>query len=164
MRSLVTAYDDPAKLPQVCKTLNAIINGSTALQYLIELGCAGYADGRYGKGTLPPHERLRRLVETESAWRRLALTRPTLLKLPGAAPVATTYEFSGGVFVRSSGGTSLDVVRFPSTFGDVTFEMRTLTQSQLAAKAVRDVAIDPGSDLLILVEQRDESYVYHSPM
>ncbi|KAG8890756.1 hypothetical protein FRB98_004801 [Tulasnella sp. 332] len=145
---------DILRCKRVCKTLNTIINGSTVLQYLIELGCAGYTDGRYGKGALPPHERLRRLVETESAWRRLALQTKMKFKLPSAAPIATTYEFSGGVFIRGSGETSLEVVRFPSTFGDTTFEVRTLTQSQLAVKVIRDMAIDPGSDLLILVEKR----------
>ncbi|KAG9038606.1 hypothetical protein FRB95_000828 [Tulasnella sp. JGI-2019a] len=145
---------DIVRCKLVCKTFNTVINESTTLQYLIELGCAGYVDGNYGKGTLLQHERLRRLIEIESAWREFSLATKTKFKIPGVFP--TPYEFGEGVFI--CGHTKLDTIRSTSVFGDVTsdHETRTLSQTQPPVKAVCDVAIDPGSDLLILLEDRDE--------
>ncbi|KAG9015237.1 hypothetical protein FRB94_004356 [Tulasnella sp. JGI-2019a] len=146
---------DVVRCKRVCKTLETIINESIALQYLIELGCAGYVDGNYEKGALPQHERLRRLNEIESAWGKFSLAVKARFKLPGAT--SSIYEFYGGVFIRGqAAGTRLETIRFPSTFGDVSAETRNFAHSQLAVKAARDIAIDPGSDLLVLIEVRDD--------
>ncbi|KAG8986973.1 hypothetical protein FRB94_002319 [Tulasnella sp. JGI-2019a] len=138
---------------RVCKTFNTVINESTALQYLIELGCAGYVDGNYDKGTLPQYERLRRLIEIESAWGEFSLETKMKLKMSGAS--SRPYEFCGGVFIR--GHTQLDILRFPSIFNDMTSETWNLAHIQPAVEAVCDVTIDPGSDLLLLVEYRNEN-------
>ncbi|KAG8989214.1 hypothetical protein FRB94_014585 [Tulasnella sp. JGI-2019a] len=130
---IVTTLSHATLIDVICKTLDTIINESTVLQYLIELGCAGYVDGNYDKGTLQQHERLGRLIEVESAWRRFSLETKMKLKMSG-----------------------LDILRFSSIFEDMTSETWNLAHTQPAVKAVCDVTIDPGSDLLLLVEYRDE--------
>ncbi|KAG9017371.1 hypothetical protein FRB93_007485 [Tulasnella sp. JGI-2019a] len=146
---------DVVRCKQTCKTLNTVINESTALQYLIELGCTGYVDGSYDKDTLSQHERLRRLIEIETAWREFSLATKTKLELPGV--FSWIYEFCGGVFIRGQSSVkTLNVIRFPSIFGNATSETWDLTQSQLAVGSVRDITIDPGSDLLIIIECREE--------
>ncbi|KAG8989303.1 hypothetical protein FRB94_014492 [Tulasnella sp. JGI-2019a] len=147
---------DIVRCKQICKTFNTVINESTALQYLIELGCAGYVDGNYDKGTLPQHERLRRLIEIESAWRGFSLATKTKLELPEA--FSSIYEFCGGVFIRRQhSAAQLNTTRFSSIFGGVTSdsETRNLSDLQPAIKAIRDITIDPGSDLLIAIECRE---------
>lgn len=146
---------------QVCKRFNDIIFGSNALQYRIELECSGYVDGDAGKDTLIQKARLQSLIKVETAWRRLSFETKCRQRSIGRSGI---YELYGGVFVRGisedpgiRGATGLEVVKLPSTIGNTKPEMWKFLPAQMGVRAIRDVGIDPGSDLLVLIEEKDAS-------
>ncbi|KAM5545812.1 hypothetical protein V8D89_000850 [Ganoderma adspersum] len=130
----------------ICKTLRRPIKGSLELQYLIELGADGLIEGV--GCNLPTSERLRRLLQRRARWRYLDWTQIT----PVAAPaLCQAYELVDGVFASSmgsdfSGSRHLQLTWLPTS----TDEARTVARDDLGVR-MRDFAIDPSQDLMVLV-------------
>lgn len=121
-----------------------MIEGSSELQYIIELTLDGMVDSGSNSALLPA-DRLARLRDRRTAWSSLNWKKRSVIQLQG---LCHAYELVGGVFVKASGGHDFFASWLPSTTG----EGRQLHRGDLKMEA-RDFAIDPGQDLIIFVEE-----------
>lgn len=132
------------------------------MQYSVELGRAGYVDG--GDGAQPAvaaPEKLRRLLAFQEGWRRLSFDPPSLERFISES----IYELAGGTFVICSAGNSkhLEAIQFTSNFADVPKRRWKFPDLELDRR-VDDIGIDPASDLLVIIEQRDHALYVSSPL
>jgi len=132
---------------QVCRHLKTVIEGSSELQYNIELGLDGMVDS--GSTTLSHADRLAKLRDRRKAWSSLSWKNRSVIRIHG---LCHAYELVGGVFVKASGGLHFLASWLPST----TDGGRQIRRDDLQMEA-RDFAIDPGQDLIIFVEEGDPS-------
>jgi hypothetical protein len=134
-------------MQQVCKLLKTVIEGSSELQYIIELALDGMVDS--GSTPLSHAYRLAKLRDRRKGWSNLSWKKLSVIKLQG---LCHAYELVGGVFVKASGRLHFLASWLPST----TDEGRQIRRDDLNMEA-RDFAIDPGQDLIIFVEEGDPS-------
>lgn len=129
--------------------------GSTGLQYSIELGRAGYVDGGDSvQSALSTSEKLRKMSALQEGWRLLSFDPPSIERFVSES----IYELAGGTFVLCSAGGSkhLEAVQFASNFGNVQKRRWKFPDLDLDRR-VGDIGIDPASDLLVIIEQRDHA-------
>jgi hypothetical protein len=138
------------KQPQVCRTFNAIIRDSLALQYMTLLAACGMRDDLSWQGTA---ERLRRLREHEAAWRELAwsdggiMAHKAACNHPAAisgSVVAFLKQYDGGSG-DSEHGDRLFLLRVPSKLRGIPGESWELT----GLGEMSNLCIDAAQDLLL---------------
>jgi hypothetical protein len=127
-----------------------MIDDSSELQYIIELGLDGMVDS--GSSTLSHADRLAKLRDRRKAWSSLNWKKRSVIQIQG---LCHAYELVGGVFVKASGGLHFLASWLPST----THEGRRIQRDDLKMEA-RDFAIDPGQDLIIFVEEGTPSVFF----
>lgn len=120
-----------------------MIESSSELQYIVELGLDGMLDS--GSTTLSHADRLAQLRDRRKAWSSLNWKKRFVIPMQG---LCHAYELVGGVFVKASGGLHFLASWLPSA----TDEGRQIRRDDLKMEA-RDFAIDPGQDLIIFVEE-----------
>ncbi|KDQ52517.1 hypothetical protein JAAARDRAFT_40121 [Jaapia argillacea MUCL 33604] len=151
----------------VCKTFHKTITTSLELQYKIELGADLLVDLSSSSPTsqqIPTATRLSLLLSRRRAWSTLSPTRTTHVPMPGTCQA---YELVGGVFAKTSQAT------LPHVWGAHQFNQgsRRLIARWLPGRddgddggvlerddlgvATRDFAIDPGQDLIALIEHEE---------
>ncbi|KAG8954365.1 hypothetical protein FRC04_011691 [Tulasnella sp. 424] len=153
-----TSFRDILVCREVCRSLKDIIEDSLELQYSIELGSSGYVDGPNDQVTkMSREERYRKLVELEEGWKTLHF--PTA-QTKTFYTQSSIYELYGGVYVRGllgdaflGGVTQLQVTRFPSALSQCPGD----SWNHALETPCRDMGIDPGSDLMVLVSRKDGS-------
>jgi hypothetical protein len=124
-----------------------MIEGSSELQYIIELSLDGMVDS--SSTSLSHADRLAKLRERRKAWSTLSWKKRSVIKIQG---LCHAYELVGGVFVKASGRLHFLASWLPSTTGNG-YHLR---RDDLEMEA-RDFAIDPGQDLIIFVEEGNQS-------
>ncbi|KDQ13508.1 hypothetical protein BOTBODRAFT_56036 [Botryobasidium botryosum FD-172 SS1] len=142
---LELCFTDILLCSSVCKRLHDIIAASSSIQYRIELGRLGYAD--VPCSDLAASELLARIRKHRIAWENFAWTRSEDFSLqyqPGLI-----WLTSGVLAMLSAERRKITVLRLPSTSSDngaqpLSYEFDF---------AVETVAMDPGADLLVLLER-----------
>lgn len=138
----------------MCRRFHQVISGSAILQYRIKLHESGYVDN--ANGSVSNSEKTRRLAALQRGWHRLAFQ--------GATTESFTFEsrerrdYSGGTLATllfSGGSTRLDAIQFASRLGDTFTTHSRVTSLDLQWPAIA-FGVDPVSDLLVLVEHRQE--------
>jgi hypothetical protein len=124
-----------------------MIEASSELQYIIELGLDGMVDS--GSSILSHADRLAKLRERRKAWSSLSWKKRSIIKMQG---LCHAYELVGGVFVKASGRLHFLASWLPSTTDDGCH----IRRDDLEMEA-RDFTIDPGQDLIIFVEEGNPS-------
>ncbi|CAA7270554.1 unnamed protein product [Cyclocybe aegerita] len=114
---------------------------SPTLQYMYQLRLNYLQDTGSGE---PPDQLCARVRHQRMAWELLEWTPAEFVKIPGEL---TAYELLSGVFVGTD-GTRLSVCWLPSA----TQETRTVCFESVGFP-VRDLAIDPNQDLVVLLEE-----------
>lgn len=114
-------------------------------QYIIELAVAGMADGPHSP--IVRSERLQRLREHQAAWHSLRWkSERTLPMLDGGV-----WELYGGVLARAQGRDTLVFTRLPAEIRGISERQWKLTPEGIYA--IRDFAMEPAHDLLVLIEE-----------
>jgi F-box-like len=142
----------------VSRQFRAIIDKSPCLEYILELGLCGLVDSALG--TLTTAERLFRLRQREASWS--ALQWQSAPKIP-LKQKYIFWELGGGLFVgtyRSPPGLiPMPSLRHRRAFNTIdicglgTYDIAKAGPKQMPLeKLFYDFAIDPGQDLLILLE------------
>ncbi|TFK35933.1 hypothetical protein BDQ12DRAFT_687415 [Crucibulum laeve] len=134
-------YRSLLKWTSVCRLFYLIIRGSAEHRLVVELAKEGMLEANLDQG-LTPSDRLKLLYARRQAWASLKLKKKSTVIVNGPC---NAYELVAGVFAKSS-GRNLFVARLPNSNDDgETF------QHDLEVR-IRDFAIDPTQDLLVLME------------
>ncbi|KAI0044573.1 hypothetical protein FA95DRAFT_247444 [Auriscalpium vulgare] len=128
----------------VCKHLHDLILSTAELQYRIELAYDGLIDGL--TCDLPIAMRLQRLLDRRNAWRTLSAHSHSTVSVPGEC---RAYELVGGVFAKVLETNGFNAAWLPST-GAHEFVPLHITLLDIP---VKDFALDPTQDLIMLLEQ-----------
>ncbi|KAI0094795.1 hypothetical protein BDY19DRAFT_988597 [Irpex rosettiformis] len=137
---------------KVCLAFRDYISSSLECQYAIELAIAGLEDGP--DSTMILAERLQRLREHQAAWRSLRWrTSRTIDMLRGGV-----WELYGGVLAQARGRGTLVFEQLPSAIRGITEDQWELVPKGL--KSIRDFAMEPAYDLLVLVESATAEGTY----
>ncbi|KAG8872775.1 hypothetical protein FRC20_009051 [Serendipita sp. 405] len=145
-------WKDILKSKSVCKAVYEL-SQSTALQYHVLLGIAGYRDGP-SNHPMSKSQRLGLLRRLESSFNYGDFSQKERIPLSGYTP---TYQLQSGIFLqgrhalgpnyRTSG---VNVFRLPSASdnrdGGVSWKLPDLV------RPIRDLDVDPIQDLLVLIE------------
>ncbi|KAF4623257.1 hypothetical protein D9613_002126 [Agrocybe pediades] len=118
------------------------------LQLIIELAVAGKINGNYDAAS--SSARLQLLKAHQSAWRSLRWKKE--LKIPMKS--GGLWELFGGVLGQSDEDNSLYFYRLPSELRNIEAKEWSLSAGDIDVH-VRDFAMDPSLDLLVLVEAPD---------
>ena len=132
---------------KVSRHFKESIENSVLLEYAIKLAICGYEDGPPIFGPLSAtSERLQRLQAHIDAWRHLDWVEERV-KLP----YGQTYDVFGGVYasVEHANPVSLNIVELPSRIRSTPLRLWSFAD---VGFIINDFAIDPGQDLLVLVE------------
>jgi hypothetical protein len=137
-------------LKQACKQLHALVTSSLVLQYRIELAADGLVDGPPGGPVPTTAARLDLLLERRAAWRALRPGRRAAVALAGHCHA---YELVGGLFAKAleeyGAARRLVASWLPSSVADET----RLVVDDLGVR-IKDFALDPAQDLIVLLEHR----------
>ena len=126
---------------QVCSYLNNIITNDSELLYFIELTKNGLMDS--GPTALSYAERLHSLIDRRRAWKNLHWKNIATVDVHGPC---TAYELVGGVFAKTSGRDM-----FFSWLPNARSPGHTVHIRDVGMQ-LRDFAIDPTQDLVVLLE------------
>ena len=128
---------------QTCKTLHDIVSGTLELQYAIELAVAGCEDG---SSDLSVAERYDRLLAHQEAWEKLDWTSEYDIPARNGGQV----DINDSVLAENEDSHTLVFHRLPS-------QLRGVEASEWTFRVdppIRDFAIDPSQDLLVVIEQQ----------
>ncbi|KAI0695131.1 hypothetical protein BC835DRAFT_1273744 [Cytidiella melzeri] len=138
---------------EVCVVLRDAITSSRECQYAIELPIAGMEDGPPSNMVLT--ERLQRLRDHQAAWRSLQWrTDKTIDMLDGGV-----WELYGGVLAHARGRDTLVFNQLPSAIRGIPEHSWEVTPSNITS--IRDFAMEPACDLLVLIEDSTEAGTFH---
>ncbi|KIY68342.1 hypothetical protein CYLTODRAFT_395467 [Cylindrobasidium torrendii FP15055 ss-10] len=126
----------------VCRTLDRIIRGSVAINYLIELGFEDMDDPCIAPGTTS--DRLRRLRARGRAWAQLDWGPISRIPSPGEC---SAYEVIDGQFVKMVWGKEITVLNLPSVGTKASLEHKDDVDGM-----IKDFALDPSQDLIVYLE------------
>lgn len=134
----------------VCRQLHALVATSLNLQYRVELAAEGLIDGPPGGPASTTAARMDVLLERRVAWRALRPRRRASVALAGHCHA---YELVGGLFAKAleefGAARRLVASWLPSSTADET----RLVVDDLGVR-VKDFALDPAQDLIVLLEHR----------
>ncbi|KAI0251641.1 hypothetical protein BJV78DRAFT_415852 [Lactifluus subvellereus] len=137
----------------VCKQLHLLVASSLGLQYRIELAAEGLVDGPPGGLAPTTAARMEQLLERRAAWRALRPRRRAAVALAGHCHA---YELVGGLFAKAleeyGAARRLVASWLPSTAAGET----RLVVDDLGVR-IKDFALDPAQDLVVLLEHRPAS-------
>ncbi|KAH8985373.1 hypothetical protein EDB92DRAFT_1802543 [Lactarius akahatsu] len=131
-----------------CRQLHALVAASLNLQYRIELAAEGFIDGPPGGPASTAAARMDLLLERRVAWRVMRPRRRAAVALAGRC---NAYELAGGLFAKAveEHGAARRLVAswLPSNSADET----RLVVDDLGVR-IKDFALDPAQDLIVLLE------------
>jgi len=128
---------------RVCRLFHMLVHDCTALQYCIELAVAGMEDGP--PSSVSAAERLNRLRQYKAAWDSLKWVRDETIDMSGHL-----WELYGGVLAQyDSVGQSLNFRQLPSDSRGIECQVWSV---EILGTRLRDFAMDPSQDLLVLIE------------
>ncbi|KAH8991383.1 hypothetical protein EDB86DRAFT_2935103 [Lactarius hatsudake] len=134
----------------VCRHLHALVATSLNLQYRVELAAEGLIDGSPGGPAYTTAARMDLLLERRVAWRALRPRRRASVALAGHCHA---YELVGGLFAKAleeyGAARRLVASWLPSNTTDET----RLVVDDLGVR-IKDFALDPAQDLIVLLEHR----------
>jgi hypothetical protein len=122
--------------------MKTTISESSEFQYYIELGLDGMMD--HSSMGLSYAERLVKLRDQRKAWNDLNWKTLSVVPIQG---LCHAYELVEGIFVKSAGRNDFSISWLPSATTDGHQIHREILEI-----LARDFAIDPGQDLIVLVE------------
>ncbi|KZT22923.1 hypothetical protein NEOLEDRAFT_1180504 [Neolentinus lepideus HHB14362 ss-1] len=136
-------YHDILRTQAVSKRFEELIRTSVRLQYIIELGVAGYVHNPFEP--LFTEQRLRMLVEHQAAWKRLDLRIANTISMSG---LGDYRKYDRGIYLR------LDANTMP---GFDTLDVFDLMSPNLPSWSIHtdfefsnDCEVDPVQDLIVL--------------
>ncbi|KAH9172424.1 hypothetical protein EDB89DRAFT_1965167 [Lactarius sanguifluus] len=134
----------------VCRHFHALVATSINLQYRVELAAEGLIDGSPGGPAYTTAARMDLLLERRVAWRALRPRRRASVALAGHCHA---YELVGGLFAKAleeyGAARRLVASWLPSNTADET----RLVVHDLGVR-IKDFALDPAQDLIVLLEHR----------
>lgn len=130
---------------EVCKKFRDLIVGTASLQYIIELAVSGQRDGPYISG-MSSVTKLERLRKHQEAWKKPSWSREIEIPMLDG----DTWELCGGVLGQTTGEGGFHFYRLPSDLRGIR-EARWTLEPRFEFR-VCDFTMDPGQDLLVLVE------------
>ncbi|KAF8879597.1 hypothetical protein BD779DRAFT_1551441 [Infundibulicybe gibba] len=133
-------YRDLLRCRLVCSNFNTIIEGSSELQLILELGMDGMM-ATPGADHLTPSQKLTLLREKRRAWDTLSWRNIQSVRIAGGY---LAYELVGGIFMNTFTGHDLLVSWLPSLASG---GKQAFTES--LGGRIRDFALDPTQDLII---------------
>lgn len=133
----------------MCKNFKEIIDGTAALQYTIELAVSGQRDNCRYDPVDSSKEKLDRLKKHQEAWKELKWSRD--LKIPMSS--GGLWEIYGGVLAQNTEQGEIQFYQLPSDLRGIEEKRWTLPGD--FGFVVRDFSMDPGQDLLVLVQTLD---------
>ncbi|KZO94200.1 hypothetical protein CALVIDRAFT_556495 [Calocera viscosa TUFC12733] len=142
-------WKDLLRLTSTCKFFRSVVQETSALQYIIELGIYGLTDCRNGP-ELPYSNRLKHLQDFQSHWRTATFARTLEVSLPGTWD-GWTYELQKGVFARSLLNQSDPVPGGSSEMVLVNLRTAKHWRCELDLE-VQDFSIDPDQNLAVLFQ------------
>jgi hypothetical protein len=131
-----------AILCKVCRLLHTVVEQNALLQYTIELAISGMQNGP--PSAMGHANRLTALRNSQTAWNKLQWTGTKDIPLLQG----NLYELSGGIFVQSNHLGGLEFRRLPSHYRGIDEHVWSL---DLPDVDLRDFALDPAQDLLVLI-------------
>ncbi|KAF8973551.1 hypothetical protein BDZ97DRAFT_1775683 [Flammula alnicola] len=151
-------YQNLLACMEVCSKFRDLIIGTASLQYIIELAVSGQRD-RSQSCTTSSADQLQCLENHQSAWKNLKWSRE--LKIPMAD--GGLWELFGGVLAQTTPQGELVFHQLPSDLRGI--EERSWKLGPDFGMRVRDFAIDPPQDLLVLMEspngEAEQEYRLH---
>lgn len=145
---------------RVCKDIYNTIEGSPLLNYIIELGVAGYIDNP--KFIASPAHKIILLGERTRYWKQMSW-KITASSKPSPDITLKSVRFSRGILIRGTAGPSV----LPGEVLQNHYEIlqlkqrETETENQIKTFGIAHsqsvLALDPGQDLLLLVSISDET-------
>ncbi|KAF5312727.1 hypothetical protein D9619_002879 [Psilocybe cf. subviscida] len=142
-------YRDLLRCIWVCKNFKEIIDGTAALQYTIELAVSGQRNNCHYDPVDSSKEKLDRLKKHQEAWKELKWSRD--LKIPMSS--GGLWEIYGGVLAQNTEQGEIQFYQLPSDLRGIEEKRWTLPGD--FGFVVRDFSMDPGQDLLVLVQTLD---------
>ncbi|RDX52589.1 hypothetical protein OH76DRAFT_1377417 [Lentinus brumalis] len=151
LSSILTCLDfrDVLRCRAVCARLKSVVDENVRMKYKIELAAAGMEDGLHS--TLPASERLAALRERQSAWKRISWLSQ---EDSPASTDSMLWELYGGVFARDQNRCTLHFWQLPSKIRRI--DERKWTLDDVGVR-IYDFSMDPAQDLLVIVEEIQES-------
>ncbi|EPQ60476.1 hypothetical protein GLOTRDRAFT_135147 [Gloeophyllum trabeum ATCC 11539] len=137
------------RIKSVCRLFKTLVEDTANLQYHIELAANGLVDGP--RSGLSATEKLDMLRKRQTAWDKLLWVDQKRVPMTNGH----LYELYGGVLAQSSGQRSLVFRRLPSHFRRI--EERVWTIEDVGV-SMRDFGMDPGQDLLVIIEEAEEPH------
>jgi hypothetical protein len=143
---------------QVCTQLQHLVQGSVELQYIVELGLNHMIDGPRIPGSKPIAERLELLRYQRRRWQKLDWSKQNIKAMEGRF---SAYEFVDGAFATLM-WTSPDANRLNLTFLPSRDKEVASIEWDGLGFPVKDFAIDPSQDLMMLMRvfDHENEYVY----
>lgn len=140
---------------QVCKSFNAIVQGSHKLLYKIELAFDGLVDLPQSE-FIPTYEKLQLLLNLRKAWRTLSWSCSFRLSISGSC---RAYELVSGVFAKSIGSHIGHGSRhfIMSTLPSRKHPKPRFTIRDDVGVLSKDFVIDPTQDLICYVSESASS-------
>ncbi|KAJ3499953.1 hypothetical protein NLJ89_g10001 [Agrocybe chaxingu] len=132
---------------RVCSLFKKLITKTASLQYIIELAVDALRNEP--SCTLPSTLRLEKLKKHREAHRQLRYNREIRIPVERAG----LWELCGGVLAQNTEENKLIFRQLPSDLRSI--EEMTWTVDEKLGFTMRDFAMDPSQDLLVLVENAD---------
>ncbi|KAH9483418.1 hypothetical protein JR316_0002884 [Psilocybe cubensis] len=143
-------YSSLLRCAATCRSLYELCQTSSKLQYTINLGKHGMIDA--GSGT-PPLDLLMDLRQLREGWENIAYKRYDKISIDEDC---LAYELVGGVFALSD-GVGLKTIQLPSSRVE-----SHMMDRKLLGVLVRDFAIDPTQDVVVILEDDQALVSYHN--
>lgn len=123
-----------------------LVDSCTAVQYKIQLAISGMSDNPGHTMSVP--DKLSLLKEYTMAWTELAADKLDASRQRIPLQDGTAWELAGGVLAQSIGSDKIEFRQFPSRLRGIEADLWTTSLDC----SVRDFTMDPGQDLLVVVE------------
>ncbi|CAL1702742.1 unnamed protein product [Somion occarium] len=142
------AIKELLRCKQVCKSLNALVQDETALQYKVQLNLAGTEDGP-ATNPLAVRDRLRILVKYMEAWDQLRFSEIRTMDRESG----NLWELYGNVLAETrSENTTLVIKQLPSKLRGINERTWTLDNLHIP---LCDFSTDVAQNLVALLEPRN---------
>lgn len=131
----------------MCSLFRDLILETASLQYIIELAVAKQINGP--PSAVSSSRRLELLKNYQSAWKNLKWSREVKIPIESGG----LWELYGGVLAQNRADGAIVFHQLPSDLRSI--DARTWTLGPDFGMMIRDFAMDPSQDLLVLIESPD---------
>ncbi|KAF8606377.1 hypothetical protein BDV93DRAFT_520688 [Ceratobasidium sp. AG-I] len=155
---LVLTFSAPSTIrccQQVCRLLQHVIKSDVRMQYLLELDACGYVEPVNPRHDLTDAEKIDIVRSHRGRWNKLDSIKANAIHFSDVS----AWEYTDGIFVRLSRRTrQLHFYQLPSRNRGVGYKYWVTPDLEVN---IGDFGIDPGQDLLVLLEAQGTQGTYN---